>query len=320
MNRFSSQKKAIHILHAGAHRGGTEFQRQLVSDPLRGQVRHVEVIDPTEGRALERARAYEASGVPAVARPARVEDILAERAGDPDAVAVLTVDDIGTVGTVMAVSRRPTISQILGRGPSVEGVPGPAFALASTGFPVRRDDRMRSASFYKKVASLVPAQHSVAISEDPLNAQRAQILRRTTTARSIAILDDLERVQDMLTLDAFLWKKVTWPMTIVEGSGGPVESYEQAQDEAAGVRAACVAVCSTSRVDFYVFEQMGGRPVLRLHVPLVARQVVPPKVQVVQESTPLALPSPVFAAPVRSIEAPRPANGSSVSFDAAFTD
>ncbi len=155
----------------GAHRGGLEHFKEIdrQRDRFAG-VRRVEVVDPTEGRAMDLARRFQSLGVSTLG----VEESAAASASSD--IVVTGIDDAAETASLL---RSATSARLYETGLVVSSdvhgaLGGSVLAVQTTLTPDAKEAHADAANVFDRVSALVPAREtSKNITERVLNSRPA---------------------------------------------------------------------------------------------------------------------------------------------------
>lgn len=258
------------IFIGGANRGGRAFSAAAIKALPASTIQEVIIADPKDERAIELAEDWQRFGVKAVGYKRPCEDAVDAVADEPDAVAVLSIDTLKPMGTMLK-KNLPTQWQLMGRG---LGSNAPVIGLSGSINKHDTDSRAASVRLIDELSSFVVPQSSSVIRNNLLNADALQAMRRTVSEHSVRRLQMLDReptdiVGGPLNLH---WGGKAYPLAICEKKDGQMwkENVQQALELAKPGRGEhAIALVGSKNVDFFVIEESRGRRRVRFHLPII---------------------------------------------------
>ena len=259
------------IVLGGANRGGTAITEAALKSPESRQFEEVIVVDPKEDRAVQLAREWNRNGVHAEGIKDRCERVIGRIESD---VAVLSIDDVSPMATVLKGLLLPVQWQLMVKG---TGFNGPLAGLSGTVGAGDTDGRRASIRLIEELGSFIQPQSSVNIRGNLLNADGLPLLREAVSKHSVMRLEMLERDPDDIPGGAlnFFWGGANYPMVVQEKASHRWREIKQQAIETnlpANLKnnpAFAVASVGNRTVDFFVVETIRDRRIIRFHMPLI---------------------------------------------------
>jgi len=252
----------------GANRGGSAVSEAVLAGNFLDTSNQVLIADPKEERAERLALAWSNKGVPATGWKEPCETAIEKISPDK---AILSIDTLKPMAQIINDDSVPTQWQLLARG---SGINGAVIGLSGTVTKGDEDGRRSSVRLIDELAGFIQPQSSRAIRDNLLNADALHIARKKVSvhsARRLAVLD--REPQDIKggTLNLH-WSEVAYPLAVQEKQG---KKWSETRDQVldAGKKADktfAVALIEKDNVEFFIVEDVRGKRLIRLHLPLSA--------------------------------------------------
>lgn len=273
LSRKKDKKMEKTLFLGGAHRGGTAIT-QMALETLPGfNYNHIVVVDPKENRASNLARVWSDNGVMSEGIKEPCEEVV--NTIDADA-AVLSIDRITPMSTILEKSALATQLQLLARG---VGIDGPVIGVNATVTVGDTESRISSKKLIKELGTFIQPQSSISIREDPFNAEGLIAMRRKVSRHSVERL----RMLDFEPPDIpggplnFFWGTGNYPMVVRESPA--THNWRDLKEAALETELPVylrrshifvVAVLAEKNIHFFVIvESARGRRMVRFHLPIV---------------------------------------------------